>query len=35
MKASVNKHQSLQISGSGTVVYIYVMGKGWEWKGLE
>lgn len=30
MKASVNKHQSLQISGSGTVVYIYVMGKGWD-----
>ena len=30
MKASVNKHQSLQISGSSTVVYIYVMGKGWD-----
>lgn len=30
MKASVNKHQELQISGSGRVVYLYVMGKGWD-----
>ena len=30
MRASVNKHQKLQISGSGTVMYIYVMGKGWD-----
>lgn len=30
MKASVNKHQDLQIAGSGRVVYLYVMGKGWD-----
>ena len=30
MKASVNKHQELQISGQGTVMYLYVMGKGWD-----
>lgn len=30
MKASANKHQELQISGDGTVVYLYVMGKGWD-----
>ena len=30
MKASVNKHQEMQISGSGRVMYIYVMGKGWD-----
>ena len=30
MKASVNQHQELQISGSGRVVYLYVMGKGWD-----
>lgn len=30
MKASVNKHQELQIVGSGTVMYLYVMGKGWD-----
>ena len=30
MKASVNKHQELQIVGSGRVVYLYVMGKGWD-----
>ncbi len=30
MKASVNKHQDLQFSGSGRVVYLYVMGKGWD-----
>ena len=30
MKASVNKHQELQIVGSGRVMYVYVMGKGWD-----
>ena len=30
MRASVNKHQDLQYSGSGRVVYLYVMGKGWD-----
>ena len=30
MKASVNAHQELQISGSGRVMYIYVMGNGWD-----
>ena len=30
MKASVNKHQELQITGAGRVVYLYVMGKGWD-----
>ena len=30
MKASVNKHQELQIVGSGNVMYLYVMGKGWD-----
>lgn len=30
MKASVNKHQELQITGPGRVMYIYVMGKGWD-----
>ena len=30
MKASVNKHQELQITGSGRVVYLYVMGDGWD-----
>lgn len=30
MKASVNKHQELQFAGSGRVVYLYVMGKGWD-----
>ena len=30
MKASVNKHQDLQFAGSGRVVYLYVMGKGWD-----
>ena len=30
MKASVNKHQELQISGSGRVMYIYMMGGGWD-----
>ena len=26
----MNKHQELQISGQGTVMYLYVMGKGWD-----
>ena len=30
MKASVNKHQELQIVGSGRVMYLYMMGKGWD-----
>ena len=30
MKASVNQHQDMQIAGSGRVVYLYVMGKGWD-----
>jgi hypothetical protein len=30
MKASVNKHQKMQFMGDGTVMYIYVMGKGWD-----
>ena len=30
MRASVNKHQDLQFSGTGRVVYLYVMGKGWD-----
>jgi len=30
MEASVNKHQELQISGSGTVMYVYVIGGGWD-----
>ena len=30
MEASVNQHQQLQISGSGTVVYIYIMAGGWD-----
>jgi hypothetical protein len=30
MKASVNKHQDLQIVGSGRVMYLYIMGKGWD-----
>ncbi len=30
MKASVNKHQDLQFSGSGRVVYLYIMGQGWD-----
>lgn len=30
MKASVNKHQDMQITGSGRVLYLYVMGKGWD-----
>lgn len=30
MKASVNKHQDMQFAGSGRVVYLYVMGKGWD-----
>lgn len=30
MKASVNRHQELTMSGGGKVMYIYVMGKGWD-----
>ena len=30
MWASVNKHQELQISGSGAVMYIYIIGGGWD-----
>lgn len=30
MRASVNSHRELTMSGGGTVVYIYVMGKGWD-----
>ena len=30
MRASVNKHQELQIVGSGTVMYIYIIGGGWD-----
>ena len=30
MKASVNKHQDLQFSGEGRVVYLYIMGDGWD-----
>ena len=29
MKASVNKHQEMQLF-DGTVMYIYIMGKGWD-----
>ena len=30
MKASVNKHQDLQFMGSGRVMYLYIMGDGWD-----
>lgn len=30
MDASVNKHQELKIVGSGTVMYIYIIGGGWD-----
>ena len=30
MKASVNKHQELTFMGSGTVMYLYIMGDGWD-----
>jgi hypothetical protein len=30
MKASVNKHQDLQFTGNGRVMYLYIMGKGWD-----
>ena len=30
MRASVNSHKQMQFMGSGTVMYIYVMGKGWD-----
>lgn len=30
MRASVNKHQELTFAGQGRVVYIYIIGKGWD-----
>ncbi len=30
MQASVNQHQELKITGNGTVVYIYIIGGGWD-----
>ena len=30
MLASVNKHQDLTFSGQGRVVYLYIIGKGWD-----
>ena len=30
MEASVNQHQELKITGSGTVLYLYIMGGGWD-----
>ena len=30
MRASVNTHKKMQLMGDGTVVYIYIMGKGWD-----
>ena len=30
MKASINKHQDLQFMGNGRVMYLYIMGKGWD-----
>lgn len=30
MEASVNPHQELQITGSGTVMYLYIIGSGWD-----
>lgn len=30
MKASVNTHNKMQIMGDGIVMYIYIMGKGWD-----
>jgi len=30
MKASVNTHKEMQFMGDGTVMYIYIMGKGWD-----
>ena len=30
MLASINRHSELKISGSGTVVYLYVLGEGWD-----
>lgn len=32
MEASVNEHQQLKISGNGTVLYLYVIGEGWDTK---
>ena len=30
LKASVNKHEKVQISDSGTCLFLYVMGDGWD-----
>ena len=30
MRASVNKHQDMTFAGQGRVVYIYIIGKGWD-----
>lgn len=30
MEASVNKHQQMEITGNGTVMYIYIIGGGWD-----
>ena len=30
MKASVNKHEKVQISDNGICMYIYVLGDGWD-----
>ena len=30
MKASVNKHQDMTFGGTGRVMYIYIMGDGWD-----
>lgn len=30
MKASVNKHRDMQFMGAGRVVYLYILGKGWD-----
>ena len=32
MEASVNEHQELEITGKGTVMYLYIMGGGWDTK---
>ena len=30
MKASVNKHEKVQISGTGVCLFLYVLGEGWD-----
>ncbi|MGM9869069.1 MAG: DUF6935 domain-containing protein [Sodaliphilus sp.] len=30
MKASVNKHEKIQISGNGVCLFLYVLGEGWD-----